>query len=80
MSSYGGNFPTQAHFEMITRGERALNRVRPLITKAAACGVDCAEFEAGHAGLTEFFASVRREFFPDQLLPPAGSGIEEGPQ
>lgn len=74
-NSYANIFPSTGHYEMLIRGERALNNVEPLISKAEACGVDCAQFREGHAGMREFFAAVRREFWPDAVVPPSGSGV-----
>lgn len=74
-NSYGSTFPTPGHYEMLIRGERALNNVQPLIAKAEACGVDCAQFRDGHAGMQQFFAAVRQQFWPDAVIPPSGANV-----
>lgn len=68
-------FPTSGHYEMLIRGQRSLNNVQPLISKAEACGVDCTEYKQGHAYLSDTINAFMREFWPDQLVPPSGSGV-----
>jgi hypothetical protein len=65
---------------MLIRGERALNAVRPLIAKARECGVDCSNFEAGDHDLSQFFATARRVFWPDTVVPPTDAGVKVPPE
>ena len=69
------NFPSPVHLEMITRGERGLANVEPLLAKAEACGVPCEEFRAAAADLRRAIASFRGEFFPNQITPDPGTGV-----
>lgn len=73
------NFPTPAHYEMIMRGRKALNNVSPLISKAKNCGLDCTQFEEGYRYLSDLSDSFMREFFPDQITPPTGTGVVTTP-
>lgn len=75
MSMPSGTFPNRSHYEMLMRGQRALNDAGPLIAKAEACGVDCAEYKQGFAYLSDTIAAFIREFFPNQIVPPSGSGV-----
>lgn len=75
MSVSNGTSLTPGHYDMLMRGLRSLNDVAPLIQKAKRCGVDCGEFEQGQAYLSDAIHSFLREFFPDQVVPPTGTGV-----
>lgn len=66
------------HYDMLLRGERALNDAIPLIAKAESCGVDCTEFREGHAFMRDRLARFRAVYFPDQIVPPTGAGTPIG--
>lgn len=71
-------FPSPAHYEMLLRAQQSLNHVTPLIDAAEACGVDCQEYRQGHAYLADRTNAFLRQFFPDQITPPTGSGLPHG--
>lgn len=75
MTSSGSSFPSSGHYDMLIRGQRALNNVRPTLEKAKKCGVDCSEYEQGLAYLSDTITAFLREYFPDQVVPPSGSGV-----
>lgn len=79
-TSSNASFPTPAHYEMLTRAQRSLADVVPIIAKAEACGVDCQQFREGHAYLSDTITRFIREFYPDAIRPPTGTGIPQRPE
>ena len=73
-------FPGPAHYELASRGERPLAKAAELIQKGEACGLDCTQFREGYGYIRTFLDNFKREFFPDQVMPPTGSGVPDEPQ
>lgn len=75
MSLSGGSFPNTAHYEMLIRGQRALNDVKPLIESAERCGMDCQVYREGHGYLGDQIGAFLREFFADKITPGPPPGV-----
>lgn len=78
--SSSDSFPTPVHYEMLLRAQRSLADVSPKIAKAEACGIDCRQYKEGHAYLSDTVARFIREYFPDQIQPPTGTGLPRRPE
>lgn len=69
------SFATPARYEQLIRSKRILNSLVPMMDKAERCGIDCQQFRQGHGYMNEQADNILREFYPNQVLPPTGSGI-----
>lgn len=69
------SFPTSSHYQMLINAQRTLNDALPKIDKAEECGIDCTEYRQGHAYLADQVERYLRAYFPDQIVPPDGTGI-----
>lgn len=68
-------FPSDTHYQLLINAQRELDQILPLLEKAEACGMDCQEFRQGHAAMSGQIGAWLRNFFPDKLNPPTGTGI-----
>lgn len=73
------SFPGPAHAELAAQGERPLAKAAELISKGERCGLDCTQFREGYTYIRSFLDNFKREFFPDQIVPPDGSGYPRTP-
>lgn len=78
--SSGSSFPTQAHYEMLTRSQRHLSDAAQKIGKAHAAGIDVQEFREGHQYLSDTINRFLSIYYPDQLMPPSGTGLPRLPE
>jgi hypothetical protein len=70
-------FPNSAHYNVAMKGLGALSDAAQAISKAKAIGIDTAQYEEGHAYLSDFLHRFVGTFFPDRVVPPTGSGVHE---
>ena len=71
------SFATPARYEAISRAQGILAGLVPLMDKAERCGINCGDFRQGHGYMKEQCDNFIREFYPDQVLPPSGSGLPD---
>jgi hypothetical protein len=72
------SFPSSSHLDLLRKGQQSLNAARPLIDTAEACGVDCTQYRQGVASLNDRIDTYIRRFFPDQIIPIDGTGVQRG--
>lgn len=73
--SSGQSYLNSGHHELLRKAQRDLSEMIPLMDAAEECGVDCQQYREGHAYISGRINDFLRVFFPDQVVPPDGSGL-----